>query len=451
MGWTVTLLRAVLIVALLYLFLEVIRWPPQIHRAEAALWRPLEHRARLRFSRRRLAAQAEMQGDAAAAVELRRDIVASGLQARSPDVPNDVLHLARLLLRRGRFAEAAEWFAELDRRTAENHHLKPTMLLSMAYNLSYLGRYEQADWALHRASTLTVGWDQWLQRRRLRSATTRWDLAMAHGFVASVSGRFLDAQHWYESALSLSRTLGRVKRLATLSNLAATALGIGDLENAERRVEEVNQLAGSEFWPGQDNFRYVTGDLRLAQGRLKEARDLLSGVLVPRSRNLGALVSLAEIAYHEGRFDEANAYVAQIQTDPVDASTRRKLAASLDSLAEFDEAGGRQVEAEERRRRANTLREKPPVPTPCPDDGLLQLFQSTFAGECFGPPGPTQSLASGLYLVASLSVAVSILLPLDLAFPILAIQVAALILLILGFSWLNDWVFAPTPSKKSRP
>jgi len=386
-----------------------------------------------------------MPGDPTSAVGLRRDIVESGLLARTQHLPNDVLSLAGLLVRCGRFAEAAKWFAALDRCTAVEHRLKLTILLSMAYDLSYLGRYEEAESAIARASTLSVGWDQWLLRRRLRSTTTRWDLAMAHGFVAYLSGRTQDARGWYESALSMSLSLARAKRLASLNNLASTVLELGDLKEADRRVEEVNQLAGSDSWPGRDRFTHLIAKLRLAQGRRKEARDVLGGVLALRGTEPGALLTFAEVAYGEGRLDEANGYVALIQTDPVDPPTRRKLAETLERLAEFDEAGGRQAEAEERRRRANALGEKAPAPTPFPEDGLLRLFQSTFAGQCFGPPRPIQSLALGVYFVASLSLAVSILLPLDLAFPILAIQVAALILLILGFSRLSRWVLGPRP------
>jgi tetratricopeptide (TPR) repeat protein len=444
MSWTATVLRAVLIVGILLWLVDLFRWPIGIREAQLALWRRSGNRTRTRQTLRRLAAHAEVRGDSAAAVELRRDIIESGLPSRTPDLPTDLTRLAGLLYRYGRFAEAAEWFAELDRCTADDHRLKPTILISMGYNLSYLGRYDEAESALRRASALAVGWDQWQQRRRLRSRTTRWNLAMAHGYIATALGRFQDARGWYESALSLSMTLARVKRLASLNNLAHTALEMGDLENAEHRVEEVNQLAGSDSWAGRDRFMQVTADLRLAQGRRKEARDMLSGVLALRGTEPGALLTFAEIAYGEGRFDEAIAYVAQIQTNPVDAATRRRLAETLDRLAEVDEDAGRQVEAEERRRRALAL-QKPQPPPPVPDDTLLGQVRSTFAGKCFGPPGPLRGAARGLYISAFLWLGLSILLPLDPVFPIPVLQAAALVLLILGFSRFSRWVLGPRP------
>ena len=445
MTWIPTVLRAVVIVGILYWLLDLAPWPAPIRRAQLSLWRRLGNRGRMRDALRRLAADAVVRGDPAAAVELRREIIEGALRSRTTDLPDDLLALARVLVRYGRFGEAAEWFGELDRLTADDYRLKPTILISMAYNLSNLGRYEEAESALQRASALAVGWDHWLQRRRLRSMTTRWDLAIAHGYVASLSGRFQDAQRWYESALSLSMTLAPAKRIVSLHNLASTAMELGDLENAERRVEEVNRLTGSASWSGRDRFMHLTGRLRLAQGRRKEARDALNGVLALRGAEPGALLAFAELAYGEGRFDEAKAYVAQIQTDPVDALTRRRLAETLERLAEFDEAAGRQVEADERSRRALALSRKPTPAVTLHDDALLRRLQSTFAGRCFGPPGPLQGSVLGLYLSAFLCLALSIVLPLELPFPIQAMQAVALVLLILAWSPFNQWVFAPNP------
>src|SRR6202521_5116186 len=227
MGWTATVLRALLIAGILYWLLDLIRWPLPIRDAQLALWRRLGNRTQMRHVLRRLApspggaSDDVVRHDPTAAVELHRDIIESGLQARTSDLPDDLLRLAVLLVRYGRSAEAAEWFAEVDRCTADNHRLKLTLLVRMAYDLSSLGRYEEAESALQRASTLVAVADQWLLRRRLRSGTVRWDLAMARGYVASMSGRFQDARRWYQSALSLSKRLPRAKRLASLHNLAS--------------------------------------------------------------------------------------------------------------------------------------------------------------------------------------------------------------------------------------
>src|SRR3989442_6669780 len=113
------------------------------------------------------------------------------------------------------------------------------------------------------------------------------------------------------------------------------------------------------------------GNLRVAQGRLKETREPVSGLLALRGTDPGLLLSFAGLAYREGRFDEANGYVAQIHTDPVDAPARRGLAERLDRLAEFDEAAGRPTQAEERRRRALPLRQIPTPPAPLTTDTPL--------------------------------------------------------------------------------
>lgn len=440
-----SVLRAGLILGILYWFLDLIPWPPRVRRAQLSFWRRLGNRSRMRQALRRLAADAVVRGDPADAVERRREIIESGLSSRTPDLPVDLLALPRVLVRYGRFTEAASWFGGLDSLTADDHRLKQTILISMAYNLSNLGRHEEAESALQRVSTLALSWDQWQQRRRLRSTTTRWDLAMAQGYVATFSGRFEDARLWYDSALSLSTSLTRAKRLTSLHNLASTALEMGDLEEAERRVEEVNQLAGNESWPGRDHFMHLTGNLRLAQGRLKEAREALSGLLALRGTDPGLLLSFAGLAYREGRFDEANGYVAQIHTDPVDAPARRGLAERLDRLAEFDEAAGRPTQAEERRRRALALSQKPTPLAPLPDDTLLLQVRSAFASECFGAPGPTQNVALGLYLSAFFWLGLSIVLPLDLPMLIAVMQAVALFLLVLAWSPFSRWVFAPTP------
>lgn len=445
------MLRVALILAFLYWLLDLIRWPVPIRRAQLALWRRLGNRTRTRQALRRLAADAVVRGDRAVAVELRRDIIESGLPERSPDLPNDFLRLASLLVSSGRFADAAEWFAELDRCTADSHALKPATLIRMAYDLSYLGRYEEAESALQRASALEVSWDQWLQSRQFQSRTMRWDLAMAHGFVATLSRRGKDAQRWYESALASSATLTRAKRLASLHNLASTSLELGDLDNAERRVAEVNRLAGSESWPGRDHFIHLTGNLRLAQGRLKEARDALDEVLILRGADGGVLCSLAQIAYREGRLDEAIAHVAQIRTDPFDAPSRRRLADTLDRLADVDEYAGRRAEAEERRRRALALSQKPQPPAPLPDDTLLRQVRSAFAGECFGHLGPVQSFALGPYLAICFLLGLSILLPLELPSPVPLMQAVALIGLTLGWSPFSRGVLAPMPCAASPP
>src|SRR2546425_7830768 len=75
MTWIPTVLRAVVIVGILYWLLDLAPWPAPIRRAQLSLWRRLGNRGRMRDALRRLAADAVVRGDPAAAVELRREII----------------------------------------------------------------------------------------------------------------------------------------------------------------------------------------------------------------------------------------------------------------------------------------------------------------------------------------------------------------------------------------
>src|SRR5207244_3409068 len=140
------------------------------------------------------------------------------------------------------------------------------------YALSRLGRYQEARSALERASSLSVRWDRWLQRRRLGSPRYHWDLAMAQGYVASLSGAFPEAMRFYERAYGLSLTLSRDDRLASLNNLAATSLELGHADRAAGCVDERNHWGGHQSWRGRDQVLGLIGWVGFVWGWLPGAR-----------------------------------------------------------------------------------------------------------------------------------------------------------------------------------
>ena len=259
---------------------------------------------------------AAKRGDGTESIRLRRQVVEICLTGPASNLPGASLKLAETLFQFNQRAPAAEWLGELDRVTADDHMLKPSILLIAAYALSHLGRYQEARSALERASSLSVRWDRWLQRRRLGSPRYRWDLAMAQGYVASLSGAFPEAMRFYETAYGLSVTLSRDDRLASLNNLAATSLELGHADRAAACVDDINRLAGTQSWRGRNQFLVLIGRLRLAEGRIPEARIDLERALNATKSNLLTLVHLADVAYRQGAFDDAVAFADRIQIDP---------------------------------------------------------------------------------------------------------------------------------------
>src|SRR5437773_9288782 len=152
--------------------------------------------------------------------------------------------------------------------------------------------------------------------------------ANARGYVAMRSERFEDARTWYEAVRAMPGTPRRNDRLANLNNLAAASVQLGDLNGAERYVDEVQELAGENSWSGQEYFLGTRGDLRLAQGRLKEARVDLTKVLTLRGPDPRTLLCLAETAHKEGSFEDASAYLNRMETPRREADCRRTLANS---------------------------------------------------------------------------------------------------------------------------
>jgi tetratricopeptide (TPR) repeat protein len=247
-------------------------------------------------------------------------------------------------------------------------------------------------------------------------------------------------------------TPSRNDRLANLNNLAAASVQLGDLEGAEQYVDQVHELAGEDSWSGQDYFLGTRGDLRLAQGRLKEARADLTKVLTLRGPDPRTLLCLAETAYMEGSVEDAIAYLNRIETPPTEAQWRRTLADTLENLAELDERAGHHEAAQKRRAEANTLRAEVQQPNPASDDPLLASVRSALAGRRFRGLSTPRSVALALYLLAWLWLGILILGGFDVPPSTVLAEAALLVLFVAASLPLLRWLLGPEAvSANGRP
>ena len=78
------------------------------------------------------AAGAANRGDGTESIRLRRQVVEICLTGPASNLPGASLKLAETLFQFNQRAAAAEWLGELDRVTADDHMLKPSILLIAA-------------------------------------------------------------------------------------------------------------------------------------------------------------------------------------------------------------------------------------------------------------------------------------------------------------------------------
>jgi tetratricopeptide (TPR) repeat protein len=336
-----------------------------------------------------------------------------------------------------------------DESTGADFRSKPAILVGLGLTLASVGKYEEAESALARASELYVESVHpdfrggALQRWYMRTPKDRRRVANARGHVAMMSERFDDARTWYEVVRSLPGTPSRNDRLANLNNLAAASVLFGDLNGAQRYVDEVQRLGGDAPWRGQDYFIGTRGDLRLAQGLLKEARADFVQVLTLRGPDPRTLICLAETAYKEGLSEDAIGYLDRIETPPTDAYWRRRLADTLANLAQLDDRAGHTEAAEKRRAEANKLRAEVQSPAEPSDDPLRAAVTLAMAGRRFRGLSTPGAVALALYLGASLWLGILILGGFDLPPPAIWAEAALLVMLLVAYLPLRRWLFGP--------
>jgi tetratricopeptide (TPR) repeat protein len=390
------LLKLVALGLLLSLVIVYLPLPAATYRPLLVIWKVLRYRPGIIIALRRRAADAFSHDQFATAIQFSREALRRGLLRPLSDVPFDVFTCAIFLQRSDQLAAAAEWFLLADDTTRDDFRLKPSILIGLGSCLTQLGRYDEAESALERATTLYTD---------VRTLKYWHQVTYARGYLAMSLERFEDALRWYESLESLptgTRRYQRLARLANLNNLAAASFGLGDLANAERYVNEAQRLGGSEAWRGKDYFLNTRGALRLAQGRIAEARADFNEVLRVRGADTHTLWFLAQASYKEGSFEDASAYIDKITKPPREHLWRRRLAETLESLAQYDVFAGRPEMAERRRAEADNLRTTVKDPNMPSTDPLLVTVRSALGGRRFIGIPDFEVLAVRTYLAAFL-------------------------------------------------
>jgi hypothetical protein len=161
---------------------------------------------------------------------------------------------------------------------------------------------------------------------------------------------------------------------------------------------------------------------------------------------------LAETAYKEGSVEDAIAYLNRIETPPTEAQWRRRLADTLENLAELDERAGHHEAAQKRRAEANTLRAEVQQPNPASDDPLLASVRSALAGRRFRGLSTPRSVALALYLLAWLWLGILILGGFDVPPSTVLAEAALLVLFVAASLPLLRWLLGPEAvSANGRP
>jgi tetratricopeptide (TPR) repeat protein len=441
--WLSIGLRLALVLALLYGVLLRRPWRKGVWEVALRLGRRLRLAGLRRASLGALATHEMIARNFKTAIDLSREVIRLDLASLDPALPDDLLRVAQVFSRFGQPESAVLWLAQVDGCTIDAHRRKPTVLLMLTYNLVALNRYAEAEVAFQRISMLKVPWDHWLQRMKLRSAKTRWDVAMAGGYVAFAAERWDEALARYRAAQTFAAKLPVDKQLATLANLAATETEAGNLEIAERHVTVAKDLAGEESWPGRVNFLWTIAKLRLAQGRRAEARAAVNEVLSLGVRDFHTLHLAAAVAVAEGSGNEALTYLDQLGASLRNRRYRREVAATLDQIAELDQLTNRGTAVDELRRRAATLRSESPPPPPGPEDPLHEQIRSNLLGRKFGPVEGRDALILGVWLAFFLFLAASVLFPWTLPRSFVFAQGLLLLLFAVASRPFGRWLMRP--------
>ncbi len=402
-----------------------IRLPAATYRPLLAVWKTLRYAPGIIVTLHRRAADAISHNQIEAAILFHREALQHGLAGRLFYVPFDVYNIAAMLWRAKQPEAAAEWFVLADDCTRDDSRLKPLILIGLGSCLTLLDRYEPAESALERAAALC---------RDLRTAKYLRQVISARGYLAMQSERFDDALRWYEREARLPGPMERHDKLRNLNNLAAACVELGDLPKAELYIDEAQRLGGSDALPGDFYLLDTRGGLRLAQGRLSEARADFTLALTLFGPEPHTLWFLAQTAYKDGSFEEAIDYINQMPTPPPGALWRRRLADTLEGLAEFDAFAGRLEVADRRRSAADKLRTRVPDLDAATDEPLLAAARTTLSGRRFTGVSSFEILTLRAYLAGFLLFGGAILFLPDGSAGVVALE-AALLTVFVAVRW----------------
>lgn len=423
--WISLVLRLIVVAGLLYSVLFAIRWPPDVWTGALTLAHRFPWLYRLWL--RRLAREAFRAQNFKIARDLARDAVRLHLHPISHVSAYDLLFLAQALYRSAHYHAAAAWLSVLDASTTDDYRMKPSILLLSAYANSALERHSAAESAVRRAETVPFGWDQWYDRRKLRSVASRWDLAMAKGYVAYAARRFDDALACFRTAMDLAGELRQHKQLATLNNLAAAATDAGDLSAAEKYVGQAARLGGRGAWSGQQQFLRTAAQLRIAQGRHADARALIDAMVASGRPTPAVRVLAAEVALADGSTKEALQQLSDLTPQQLDPFSRDHAATLLEQLGRIEAQNESPETVNELFNRAAALRLPPPAPTIAPEDQLLKESRRVLAGRKFAPLDPARAVILAGWLYFTFGLFGSVLFPWDPPLPLVIAQAGLLI------------------------
>ena len=228
----VTLIRVIVVVALVNQVLVLRDWGPRAYALILPIWKGLRYRPGISVALRRMAAKTRKRGDNPGAIQLAREAVQLGLGRPSQSLGLDLLSLAETLCGASRFAQALEWFRLADAATRDDFRWKGAILVEMAYCLRQLGHFADADSVLVRASRIykpSPGWWPLTNPQRWARGSPRYlrQVANAQGYVAMMTGRFADARRFYKRVQDAPGRRQRAERLVELNNLAAASVQQG--------------------------------------------------------------------------------------------------------------------------------------------------------------------------------------------------------------------------------
>ena len=191
-------------------------------------------------------------------------------EERTGSAYND--RLIPLLSRSGDYHKALELWRTRDQTTLEN----PNTIQNVAWSLVSLDEYDEAKEITVRALTLPN-----------LNVTHRGQLITILGVICGDLAQYPEAEHWFAQALTLARTIGKPRNVASsLSNHAHALRCLGKYSQMMAEFEEAKTLLG-ELGDGRGlaslnvsigEQLHEFGEYERAETALNEGREFLEGV-----------------------------------------------------------------------------------------------------------------------------------------------------------------------------